>query len=72
MTGLANLIAAPADVRTAALALLDELSAPLEPRQLERALQAGGLTRTQARRAMHALRSVHVVALVPRCTSPAP
>ena len=72
MTGLANLIAAPADVRTAALALLDDLSAPLAPRDLERAFQAGGLTRTQARRAMHALRAVHVVALVPKPCSPAP
>lgn len=71
MSALANLIAAPADVRTAALALLDELSAPLEPRQLERALQNGGLTRTQARRAMHALRTVHVIALVPKPCSPA-
>jgi hypothetical protein len=66
MSGLASLIAAPADVRQAALALLDELSAPLEPRALERALQTGGLTRSQARRAMHALRGVHVVALVPK------
>ena len=66
MTALASLISAPADVRGAALALLDELSAPLEPRALERQLQNGGLTRSQARRAMHALRSVHVVALVPK------
>ncbi len=66
MNAHANLIAAPADVRSAALALLDDLSAPLAPRDLERALQTGGLTRTQARRAMHALRSVHVVALVPK------
>lgn len=66
MSALADLIAAPADVRSAALALLDEMSAPLAPRELERALQTGGLTRTQARRAMHALRSVHVVALVPK------
>ena len=71
MSARASLIAAPVDVRAAALALLDEMSAPLAPRDLERALQAGGLTRTQARRAMHALRSVHVVALVPKC-SPAP
>lgn len=66
MTALANLIAAPADVRDATLTLLDELSAPLVPRDLERALQAGGLTRAQARRAMHALRAVHVIALVPK------
>ncbi len=71
MSGLASLITAPAAVRAATLALLDELSAPLAPRALERALQDGGLTRTQARRAMHALRDVHVVALVPKC-SPAP
>jgi len=66
MTGLASLLAAPPNVRAAALALLDEMSEPLNPRRLERALQDGGLTRSAARRAMHALRHVEVIALVPR------
>lgn len=66
MSGLASLLAAPAEVRAAALALLDDVSEPLSPRRLERALQDGGLTRSAARRAMHALRHVEVIALVPR------
>lgn len=66
MSGLASLLAAPPEVRAAALALLDELSEPLAARSLERALQDGGLTRSAARRAMHALRHVEVVALVRR------
>lgn len=66
MSGLASLLAAPPEVRAAALALLDEMSEPLAPRQLEKTLQAGGLTRKAARQAMHALRHVELIALVPR------
>lgn len=66
MSGLASLLAAPPEVRAAALALLDEMSEPLSPRELERTLQAGGLTRSAARRAMHALRHVELIALVSR------
>lgn len=66
MSGLASLLAAPPEVRAASLALLDEMSEPLSPRRLERALQDGGLTRSAARRAMRALRHVEVIALVPR------
>lgn len=62
----AQLLTAPPAVRTAALALLDEISEPLDKRSLERALQTGGLTRSAARRAMHALRHVEVIALVKR------
>lgn len=66
MSGLASLLKAPPEVRAAALSLLDEMSEPLSPRQLERTLQDGGLTRSAARRAMHALRHVELIALVPR------
>lgn len=66
------LIDAPRDVRAAALAVLDEVSGPMDARSLERMLQNEGLSRSQARRAMRAFRHVHVVALVPKCTSPAP
>lgn len=66
MSPLATLVTAPTDVRAAALALLDEISEPLDKRRLERALQDGGLTRRAARQAMHALRNVEVIALIRR------
>lgn len=64
MTPLEKLRAAPPAVRTAALQLLDEVSAPLGPRELDRAFQDEGFTRSEARRFTRALKHLHVVALV--------
>lgn len=66
MTALDKLAAAPPAVRAAALELLDEVSAPLNARQLDRAFQDEGFTRSEARRMTSALKHLYVVALVPR------
>jgi hypothetical protein len=67
MTALDKLLAAPPDVRTAALALLDEVSAPINARELDRAFQTeGGFSRREARRLTLALKHLYVVALVPK------
>lgn len=66
MTKLAAIAAAPEEVRAAALALLDEVSAPLNARQLDRAFQNEGFTRSEARRLTLALKHLYVIALLPR------
>lgn len=58
-----RLDAAPHHVRAHVLALLDEMSAPLSPRQIERALRSDGLTRSEARRIVHALKGVAIIAI---------
>lgn len=65
MSALDRLRAAPEEVRAAALVLLDEFSAPLNARELDRAFQSeGGFSRSEARRMTLALKHLHVVALV--------
>ena len=64
MSKLAAIVAAPPEVRAAALALLDEVSAPLNARELDRAFQNEGFSRSEARRMTLALKHLHVVALV--------
>lgn len=66
MSAIGKLAAAPADVRAAVLELLDEVSAPLNARQLDRAFVEEGFSRTEARRMTLALKHLYVVALVPR------
>jgi hypothetical protein len=60
------LLAAPADVRAAALALLDQVSAPLTERQLAAAFRAQGYRRSEARKLARGLRSLHIIAIAPR------
>lgn len=64
MTPLDKLKAAPPAVRAAALQLLDEVSSPLNPRELDRAFQDEGFTRSEARRMTRSLKHLHVVAVV--------
>jgi hypothetical protein len=59
------LLAAPANVRAAALALLDEVSAPLTERQLAAAFRAQGHRRSEARKLARGLRSLHIIAIAP-------
>jgi hypothetical protein len=54
------------DVRDAALALLDEISAPLTQRQIQKALEKAGHSRLRSRRMAKALEPLHLIALLPR------
>lgn len=63
MNRLDPLQAAPADVRAAALALLDEVSAPLSERQLASAFRANGFGLLEAKRMARALRKLDIVAI---------
>ncbi|SEL56687.1 hypothetical protein SAMN05216382_2174 [Sphingomonas palmae] len=63
MTAFDALHAAPADVRAAALGLLDAVSAPLTERQLVTALRKGGLGVLEARRVARSLRKVDLIAV---------
>lgn len=66
MSAAANkLRAASPEVRTATVALLDELSRPLTPRELDKAFAASGLTRAQSRRATLALKHLDIIAMAP-------
>lgn len=61
-----RLRAFPPHVREPALAVLDELTSPLSPRELDRAIQSEGYTRAEARRLTRVLKRLHVVALISR------
>lgn len=63
MTALDRLRAAPPEVRDLALALMDELSAPMHPRDIERALCRSGFSRSKARPIVNALKRLPVVAM---------
>lgn len=59
-----RLMAAPHSVRRHVLALLDELSAPLTARELERALvRSGEFTRSEARPVVRALKHLPIIAV---------
>ena len=67
MTALEKLDAAPPDVRAAVLELLDELSAPMHPRDIERALCRAGFPRSKARPVVNVLKHLPIIAIgVPR------
>jgi hypothetical protein len=66
MNAVDALHAAPGDVRDAALALLDQVSAPLTERQLAAALRAQGVRRMEARKVARALKTLAIIAIVPR------
>jgi len=53
------------DVRDAALALLDEVSAPLSQRQIRKALEKSGHSCLRSRRMARSLRSLQIIALMP-------
>lgn len=63
MTRLEKLQAAPPEVREAVLELLDELSRPMTARELERALQDAGFTRSQAKPVVMVLKHLPIVAI---------
>lgn len=49
--------------RQRVLELLDEMSAPLHPREIERALCRAGFTRSQARPIVSALKNLPIIAI---------
>lgn len=63
MNAFDALHAAPAEVREAALDLLDAVSAPLTERQLAIALRHGGLGLLEARRVARSLRKLDIIAV---------
>lgn len=63
MTRLEKLRAASPEVRTAVLALLDELSRPMSPRELEKALCGSGMSRSKARPIVNVLKHLPIVAI---------
>lgn len=63
MTALEKLRDLPAHVRAPALELLDQLTAPLSPRELDRAVQDAGFTRSEARRVTKALKQFEIIAV---------
>jgi hypothetical protein len=66
MNPLAALQAAPADVREAAMDLLDAVSTPLSERQLVIALRQGGVSLLSARRIARSLRKLDIIAVSKR------
>jgi endonuclease III len=58
-----KLKAASPEVRQAALALMDELSAPMHPREIERALCRAGLSRSKARPIVNVLKHLPIIAI---------
>lgn len=64
MTALDKLKAASPEVRDAVLSLLDEISRPLSPRELDAAFCADGYSRGKARQLTRALKGLAVVAVV--------
>ena len=63
MTALEKLLAGPPDVRAVALALLDEVSAPMHPREIEAALCRNRFTRSKARPVVNALKRLPLIAV---------
>ena len=63
MTALEKLRAASPEARDLALALMDELTAPMHPREIERALQRSGMSRSKARPIVNALKHLPIVAI---------
>ena len=65
MKALNALKAASPEVRAAALAVLNQVSAPLTERQLARALRASGVGLLDAKRMARALRKLDIIAVAP-------
>ena len=66
MKALDALKAVPPEVRAAALAVLDQVSAPLTERQLVRAFRANGIGLLDARQMARALRKFAIIVVAPR------
>ena len=58
-----RLQAEPYQVRRRVLELLDEMSAPMHPREIERALTSGGYTRSEARPIVKVLKTLPIIAI---------
>jgi hypothetical protein len=65
-SGIQKLEIAPSSARTIALELLDEISEPMTPRDLDRAFTGIGYTRSEARKMTKALKHCSVIAIVER------
>lgn len=64
MTNIEKLLAeAKPEVRAVALKLLDEISAPMHPREIERTLCRNGFTRSAAKPIVIALKNLPIVAI---------
>lgn len=63
MTARERLAAAPPEVRAHVLAMLDEISAPLHPRTIERVLCEAGFSRSKARPIVNALKVLPIIAI---------
>lgn len=63
MTALEKLREASPEVREAALAMMDELTAPMHPREIERALCRAGFSRSKARPIVKVLKHLPIVAI---------
>ena len=63
MTRLNKLRAASPEVRDLALALLDEMSAPMSPREIEAALCRNGFSRSKARPIVNVLKHLPIIAI---------
>ncbi len=58
-----QLMAQPHHVRRLVLDLLDQMSAPMHPREIERALCRSGYTRSQARPIVKVLKTLPIIAI---------
>ena len=63
MTAQDKLRAATPEVRKLTLALMDELTAPMHPREIEKALCRAGFTRSKARPVVNVLKHLPIVAI---------
>ena len=63
MSALEKLANVSPEVRKAVLALMDELSAPMHPREIEQALCRSGMTRSKARPIVNVLKHLPIVAI---------
>lgn len=63
MTASESLAAASPEVRAHVLALLGEISVPMQPRTIERALCRAGFSRGQARPIVAALKVLPIIAI---------
>ncbi len=63
MTALEKLDRASPAVRAAVLELLDEISAPMHPREIELALCRNGFTRSKARPIVNVLKRLPIIAI---------
>jgi hypothetical protein len=63
MTRLEKLKSASPEVRATVLELLDELSAPMHPREIERALCGSGMSRSKAKPIVNVLKHLPIVAI---------